>query len=87
VAKDNARLAKLPLEGAVYADPGAGAKLEFRPRKRVYITMLNLHTVEGEYEVDGERVIIRTPSSNEVFTREGGWLRNPMLRLRRLPEK
>ena len=87
VAKENARLAKLPLEGAVYADSGAGAKLEFRARKRVYITMLNMHTVEGEYEVDGDRVIIRTPGSNDVFSRDGGWLRNAMLRLRRQPDK
>jgi hypothetical protein len=87
VEKENARLAKLPLLGAVYADPSAGAKIEFRNKTRVYITMFGDMTVEGEYEVDGERVIIRTPRSNDVFKREGAWLRGAMLNLRRVAEK
>jgi hypothetical protein len=87
VEKENARLVKLPLQGAVYADPRGGAKIEFRNKTRVYITMFGDMTVEGEYEVDGDRVIIRTPRSNDVFKREGAWLRNAMLNLRRMPEK
>lgn len=87
VAKENARLAKLPLQGAVYAEPRGGAKLEFRSKTRVYISMLDDLTVEGEYEVDGDRVIIRTPRSNDVFRRDGAWLRNAMLNLRRQPDK
>lgn len=87
VEKENARLVKLPLLGAVYADPRGGAKIEFRNKTRVYITMFGDMTVEGEYEVDGDRVIIRTPRSNDVFKREGAWLRNAMLNLRRVPEK
>lgn len=42
-------------------------------------------TVEGEYEVDGDRVIIRTTRSNDVFKREGAWLRNAMSRAARWP--
>jgi hypothetical protein len=36
VKKEDARLAKLPLVGAVYTDPEWSAKLEFRDRTRVY---------------------------------------------------
>lgn len=36
VKKEDAGLAKLPLVGAVYADPEWSARLEFRDRSRVY---------------------------------------------------
>lgn len=87
IAKEDARLAKLPLVGAVFADKDAGAKLEFRNKTRVYITVLQDQTAEGEYEVDGDKVIIRTPRSNDVFKRDGAWLRGAMLNLKRQPEK
>lgn len=87
VAKEDARLAKLPLQGAVFIDPGAGAKLEFSDRTRVYITMFRDQTVEGEYEADGDKIIIRTPRSNDVFKRDGAWLRGAMLNLKRQPER
>lgn len=87
VAKEDARLAKLPLPGGIFADPKGGAKMEFRSRTKVYVTVLRDVTTEASYEVDGERVIIRTPTENTVMTRDGAWLRGGGLNLKRQAEK
>lgn len=87
VAKENARLAKLPLSGAVFADPDGGAKLEFRSRTKVYLTLARDMTTEGSYEVDGDRLVIRTPRDNIVMKRDGAWLRGGGMDLRRQAEK
>jgi hypothetical protein len=87
VEKEDARLAKLPLAGGVFAEPDGGAKLEFRSNKRVYITMFRDQTMEGEYEEDGDRVIIRTPRNNDVLKRDGAWLRGGGLNVKRQPDK
>jgi len=86
VEKENAKLARLPLAGGVYVDPETGAKLEFRNRSRAYLTMFN-ETKEGEYEVDGDRVIFRLPTTNIVFTRQGAWIRGGGASLKRQSDK
>jgi hypothetical protein len=64
--------------------------LEFRDRKRVYVTN-PAGMVEGTYEVDGDRVIVRIPNSNFVLKREGSWLRGGSgmmaMDFRRQPDK
>jgi hypothetical protein len=83
VQKEDERLAKLPLkEGAVFVDREVGAKLEFRDKNRVYMTVFN-QTMEAEYEVDGDRVVIRQPTGNHVFTREGPYIRGMDLNFKR----
>lgn len=86
VEKEDARLAKLPLSGGVFTDRETGAKLEFRDRSRVYLTIFN-ETTEAQYEVDGDRVIIRMPTANQVFTRQGAWIRGSDLNFKRQAEK
>lgn len=86
VEKEDARLAKLPLSGGVFTDRESGAKLEFRDRSRVYLTIFN-ETTEAQYEVDGDRVIIRMPTANQVFTRQGVWIRGSDLNFKRQAEK
>jgi hypothetical protein len=87
VKKEDERLAKLPLKsGAVFVDREVGAKLEFRDKNRVYMTVFN-QTMEAEYEVDGDRVVIRQPSGNHVFTREGPYIRGMDLNFKRQAAK
>jgi len=74
VEKQDSRLARLPLAGGLFLDGETGAKLEFRNRSRVYLKMFN-ETKEAEYEVDGERVIIRLPTEDLVFMGEGPRIR------------
>lgn len=86
VEKENARLAKLPLSGSIFVDRETQAKLEFRNRSRLYLTMFD-QTVEAEYGVDGDRVIIRLPNGNQVFTRQGAWIRGQDLNFKRQTDK
>ncbi|MCP5366119.1 MAG: hypothetical protein H6907_08565 [Hyphomicrobiales bacterium] len=83
VAREEERLAALPLEGGVFAD-GHGNKFEFRDNDRVYMTMGGQVTMEAGYEVDGDRVILRGPQANVVMTRDGAWLTGNGLKLRRV---
>jgi hypothetical protein len=86
IMKEDARLAKLPLDrGAIFVDRVLGAKLEFRNRERVYVTVFN-ETLESEFELDGDRLIIRLPSGNQVFKRDGAWIRSAELNFKRQPE-
>jgi len=82
VAREEARLARLPLEGAVFADRH-GNKFEFRDGDRVYITFGGQVTHEAKYEEDGARVVLRTPQANMVMTRDGAWLKGNSFKLRR----
>jgi hypothetical protein len=87
VQKEEARLAKLPMTGAVFMDPQVGAKLEFRNKTRVYVTVFRDQTSEGEYEIDDNKIIVRLPGNNTVFNRDGAWLRGGGLNLKRQAEK
>lgn len=51
-----------------YEDPDGQAKLEFRDRNRVYFTFMGT-TVRGEYEIDGDRIIITGNGASHVLTR------------------
>lgn len=82
VAQENARLAALPLPGGVFVQRH-GPRFEFRKGSRVYMTMAQDVTVEGEYEEDGERVIIRLPQANLVFRRSGPLLIGNGMELKR----
>ena len=52
---------------------GAGS-MEFKSDGTVYIETMGM-TSQAEYEVDGEKVIIRTQLGSQVFTREGDVLK------------
>jgi hypothetical protein len=82
VEAENARLAALPLPGGVFVDRH-GPRFEFRGKSRVYMTMSKDVVIEAEYEEDGERVIIRVPQGNMVFTRSGAWIEGQGLKLKR----
>jgi len=85
VEREEARLASLPLPGAVFVD-SAGPRFEFRDDTRVYLTLTEEVTVEAEYEVDGDRIVFRTPQGNMVLSREGAWLKGHGLELKRQAE-
>jgi hypothetical protein len=53
-----------------YADEGGLASLEFKDDGTVYMSLLGV-TVAGEYELDGERVIIEGPNGSQVLTQNG----------------
>ncbi len=82
VEREHARLAALPLPGAVFAQ-SRGPRFEFRDDSRVYMVMSKEVTVEGEYEEDGDRLIIRTPQGNMVMNRDGIWLKGYGMELKR----
>jgi len=44
--------------------------MEFRDNGRVYITMRDL-TIVGEYNIDGDHIIINGPRGSQVYTRNG----------------
>jgi len=85
VAAEEKRLAALPLKGAVFANKH-GVRFEFRKRERVYLTMSREVTIEGQYEEDGDRVIIRNQQNNMVMTKNGVWLKGHGLELKRKAE-
>ncbi len=58
------------LSGTYTSDDGLGS-LEFRQRGRVYVTFAG-STFAGEYELDGDRVIIAGPGGSHVCTRRDG---------------
>jgi hypothetical protein len=81
VEDEQLRLAKLPLRNSVFVQQH-GPTFEFRKKQRVYMSYGG-NTIEGEYEEDDDRVIVRFPDSNMVFTRDGGWLRGNGMDLKR----
>ena len=76
----------MPLPGAVFVDRDIDAKLEFRNASRLYMTVFN-QTTEAEYELDGDRLIIRLPTGNQVLTRQGAWIRGADLNFKRQAKK
>jgi hypothetical protein len=86
VQKEDARLARLSLPGGVFVDRQSGAKIEFRNRSRLYLTIFNQMS-EAEYEVDGDRIIIRMPNGNQVFMKEGPWIKGQGLAFKRQSDK
>ena len=42
-------------------------------------------TVAGEYEQDGDKVIIKLPQASMVFRRDGPWLKGNGMELKRMP--
>ncbi len=88
VQKEDARLAKLPLSGAVFAEPGGdGAKLEFRSGSKVYVTVFKDQTIAADYETDGDKVIVKLPGGNQVLTRDGAWIKGSGMNLKRQTAK
>ncbi len=87
VQKEDARLAKLPMTGAVFMDPQVGAKLEFRNKTRVYVRCCAIRLRRASTRSMDNKVIIRLPGNNTVFNRDGAWLRGGGLNLKRQAEK
>lgn len=73
VEAEEKRLASLPLAGQTFANP-IGVKVEFRDRRRAYVTLPARGMQEASYEQDGDRIILRMPSSNTVMQRKGATL-------------
>lgn len=53
-----------------YTDAENVIKLELKDGDRAYITMGDLGSKAGEYEVDGDRVIVKMDGDSAVFTRK-----------------
>ena len=60
------------MSGTYEEENGLGT-LDFREDGTVYVSVLGV-TVAGEYELDGERVIIAGPNGEQVLTRDGNRL-------------
>lgn len=60
------------LSGTFEEESGLG-QLEFQDDGTVYVSLLGV-TVAGEYELDGEHVILRGPNGTQVLTRNGARL-------------
>jgi hypothetical protein len=73
VEAEEKRLAALPLAGQTFANP-IGVKVEFRDRRRAYVTLPAGGMQEASYEQDGDRIILRMPNSNTVLERKGATL-------------
>lgn len=73
VEAEEKRLASLPLAGQTFANP-IGVKVEFRDRRRAYVTLPTGGMQEASYEQDGDRIILRLPNSNTVMQRKGATL-------------
>lgn len=66
-----------------YRDELGTVRYEFAGDGRVYMSVLGIESA-GEYEVDGERILLSGPSGSIVLTRDGDALIGPMgLELRR----
>jgi hypothetical protein len=78
IKAEEVRLAALPLAGATFVDKDSGMKIEFRDRRRAYLTLpITEQMYETEYELDGDRVILRTVpgGGNLVLTKVGSRLK------------
>lgn len=66
-----------------YLDEMGISQYEFTRDGRVYMSVMGIEST-GEYEVDGERVVLRGPNGTMVLSRDGEDLVGPMgLRLTR----
>jgi hypothetical protein len=68
------------LSGA-YEDSTSDSRIEFSDGSKVYITMMGT-TMAGEYEVDGDKVIITANGQNMVLTLKGNALEGGPLGMR-----
>ncbi len=57
------------MSGTYEEESGVG-RLDFQGDGKVYVSFLGV-TVAGEYELDGERVIIEGPNGSQVLMRNG----------------
>jgi len=56
-----------------FEDAESRSSIEFKPDGQCYLTILG-GTVQGDYEIDGDKVIVRTNGQNMVLTRHGDQL-------------
>lgn len=56
-----------------YEDTGSASNIEFKDGGKVYVTLMGA-TAAGEYEVDGERIILKTNGQSLVLTQHGDTL-------------
>jgi hypothetical protein len=87
IKAEDAKLAAMPLAGGKFVDPDGNAGIEFRNKTRAYIIMMGQMS-EVEYELDGDKVILKSPRGNQVLVKDGVWLRGlmPGLDIRRVPD-
>lgn len=65
-----------PFSGT-YADEAGITSYEFRADSRVKVSVLGA-TVDAEYTIDGDRVLVISPQGTVVLTRDGERLYGPM---------
>lgn len=66
-----------------YEDALGTTRYEFTGDGRVYMSVLGIESA-GQYEVDGERILLSGPNGSLVLSRDGDELIGPMgLKLRR----
>jgi hypothetical protein len=68
------------LSGA-YEDAASDSRIEFSDSSKVYITLMGT-TMAGEYEVDGEKIIITANGQNMVLTLRNNTLEGGPLGMR-----
>ena len=56
------------LSGEKYAEEGGKDGIEFKSGDKAYITMMG-HTIEAEYSVDDEKILIKANGQSLVLTR------------------
>jgi len=61
----------------VYRDEMGVSQYEFTGDGRVYMSVMGIESA-GEYEVDGERIVLRGPNGTMVLSRDGEELVGPM---------
>lgn len=66
-----------------YVDEMGVSQYEFTRNGRVYMSVMGIESA-GDYEIDGERIVLEGPNGTMVFNRDGEDLIGPMgLRLTR----
>jgi hypothetical protein len=85
VAKEEARLAALPLRGATFAAPNGLMKVLFRTGRAADVTLPDGTTLEVPWEQEASRVVLRLPTGALVLQREGGTLAGGPVALRMQP--
>jgi hypothetical protein len=85
VAREEARLAALPLRGHTFAAANGTMKVLFRTRTAADVTLPDGTTIEVPWEQEAARVVLRLPTGALVLTRDGGTLAGGPVALRMLP--
>ena len=57
-------------EGDTYADSEDAVTIEFKSDKEAYVSLGEVGTTTCEYEVDGDKVILKNEGGNLVLTRK-----------------